>query len=113
MAPQCHAQGSSLNSQITLMLTGVLLAHAGLSQFFCFLGPLFFLKCFFAVSCSERLSCVKVELRELGEEARPEPAMAAAPGKVLAAVLSPVGSLGIHRSWPLCQVLCESCPGTI
>lgn len=28
---------------------------------------------FFAVSCSERLSCVKVELRELGEEARQSP----------------------------------------
>lgn len=35
---------------------------------------------------------MKVDLgeRKLGEETRPEPAMAAAPGKVLAAVLSPV-----------------------
>lgn len=66
--PQCHPQESSLNSQITLMLTGVLLAHAGLSQFFCFLGPLFLLKCFFffAVSCSGRLSCVKVGAQRAG-----------------------------------------------
>lgn len=46
MAPQGPAQGSSLHSQISLMLTGVLLAHAGLSQFFCFPGPLFFLSRF-------------------------------------------------------------------
>lgn len=65
-------------------------------------GTLFFLACS-TVSCS-RLSCLKFRTQKWGWENRLiySPLWkATAPGKALAAVLSPVGSLDIHRSWPL------------